>query len=212
MFSPNAVYSLSRQSSALASSNSNGTSPIATQSPDAVLPTTGVLSAAQHLPNGSTNERVSPLIFLSPNAGASTSSRRSSSVSSGRTTPTEMLSTSAAAGKTEKVGNNKSGREKGTYAYSAEEHSALLKLLTSEPNSFNSSESSPERILNGGRSTRTWLRTTTFSWVWFQGLLAPCTAISWNYTVHSSKVLDIFLWYQVPLSALHQFLKETRKQ
>jgi hypothetical protein len=144
MFSPNAVHTLSQKSSASASSNSNGTSPIVTQSPDAVLPTTGVLSAAQQLPSGSTNERVSPLIFLSPNAGASASSHRSSSVSSGRTTPTEMLSTSAAAGKTEKVGNNKSGREKGAYTYSTEEHSALLKLLMCEPNSFNSSESSPE--------------------------------------------------------------------
>jgi hypothetical protein len=56
----------------------------------------------------------------------------------------QLQATSVAAGKTEKAGNNKSGREKGTYAYSAEEHSALLKLLMSEPNSFNSSESSPE--------------------------------------------------------------------
>ena len=144
MFSPNAVSALSRQSSASASSGSNGTSPIVTQSPDAVVPTTGVLSGTQQLPSSKSNDRVSPLIFLSPNAGASVSSHRSSSVSSGRTTPTELLNSSVATSKTEKGGNNKSGREKGAYAYSAEEHSALLKLLMSEPNSFNSSESSPE--------------------------------------------------------------------
>jgi hypothetical protein len=144
MFSPNAVSALTRQSSASASSTSNGSSPIVTQSPDAVVPTTGVLSATQQLSSSNGNDRVSPLIFLSPNAGASVSSRRSSSVSSGRTTPTELLNSSVGTSKTEKGGNNKSGREKVAYAYSAEEHSALLKLLMSEPNSFNSSESSPE--------------------------------------------------------------------
>jgi hypothetical protein len=138
MFSPN-----SQKSSSLAS-NSNGNSPAVASSPDALVATTGVLSVTQQLSSGTTNDRVSPLIFLSPNAGAPASSRRSSSVSSGRTTPTEMLSTSVAAGKTEKACKNKSGREKGTYAYNAEEHSALLKLLMCKPNSFNSSESLPE--------------------------------------------------------------------
>jgi hypothetical protein len=106
MFSPNAVSALSRQSSSLAS-NSNGNSPAVASSPDALVATTGVLSVTQQLSSSTTNDRVSPLIFLSPNAGVSASSHRSSSVSYGRTTPTEMLSTSVAAGKTEKAGNNK---------------------------------------------------------------------------------------------------------
>jgi hypothetical protein len=144
MFSPNAVSALSRQSSTSASSKSNGNSSPVASSSDDLVETTGVLSATQQFSSGKSNDRVFPFIFLSPNAGASVSSRRSSNVSSGRTTPTELLNSSVATSKTEKGGNNKSGREKGAYAYSAEEHSALLKLLMSEPNSFNSSESSPE--------------------------------------------------------------------
>ena len=73
MFSPNAVSALSRQSSSSASKHSNGNSPAVASSPDALVATTGVLSVTQQLSSGTTNDRVSPLIFLSPNAGASAS-------------------------------------------------------------------------------------------------------------------------------------------
>jgi hypothetical protein len=61
MSSPNAVGTLSQQSSSSASSNSIGASPAVAMSPNA----TGVLSVTQQLSSGTTNDRVSPLIFLS---------------------------------------------------------------------------------------------------------------------------------------------------
>jgi hypothetical protein len=91
IFSPNAVTSAqSQQLSSSASSNSIGASPSVALSPNV----TGVLSVTQQLLSSTTTS-----IFISPNAGASASSYRSSFVSSRRTAPSKMLSTSAAASK-----------------------------------------------------------------------------------------------------------------
>ena len=104
-------------------------------------------------------------MFLSPNANANSSatssSRQSSSgsssngrasptdLASGRSTPT-VLQLGTVDDKPEKGNGGETGREKGAVAYSAAEHAALLNLLVQQPDSFNSSESSPEwRIVHG---------------------------------------------------------------
>jgi hypothetical protein len=74
--------------------------------------------------------------------------------------------------------------KKGADAYSAVGHSALLKLLMSEPNSFNSSESSPEwKKVHKDMVESYYLQLGVVP----RGILAPCTAFLLNYTVHSAK-------------------------
>ncbi len=59
------------------------------------------------------------------------------------------------------------------FVYSVTEYAAPLNLLLRGPDSCNSSESSSE----WRKVAERWLRATVISWVWFQGCVAPCTAV-----------------------------------
>jgi hypothetical protein len=74
--------------------------------------------------------------------GSAASSGRSTPVAtSGRNTPVAAMTTVSESGNTESV---KAGRERGAFAYSANEHLALLVALQSTPNSFNVGEGCDE--------------------------------------------------------------------
>jgi hypothetical protein len=74
--------------------------------------------------------------------GSAASSGRSTPVTtSGRNTPVVAMTTVLESGNTESV---KAGRERGAFAYSANEHLALLVALQSTPNSFNVGEGCDE--------------------------------------------------------------------
>jgi len=87
---------------------------------------------------------------------AANSGRSTPVVTSGRTTPTALIGAVSEVGGTNVVNTNiantnvtnnniaKFGREMGSKAYSAEEHRALLSVLQSTPNSFNSGEGCDE--------------------------------------------------------------------
>jgi len=74
--------------------------------------------------------------------GSAVSSGRSTPITtSGRNTPLSALTTVSESGNTESV---KPGRENGAFAYSANEHLALLIVLQATPNSFNVGEGCDE--------------------------------------------------------------------
>jgi hypothetical protein len=119
-FSPDAIGS--------AISRRQSSSPISLTAKNGTGSSSSISSNQQH--------PQSTVVFVPIREVNTDNNSRASTPFSGRDTPVSN-------GNEEKATSQK-GREKGAVAYGAEEHVALLRLVSDDPNSFNSSESSSE--------------------------------------------------------------------
>ena len=140
------------------SSNSTSRSQSTSSHPDVPVPSSSsageeVTSQLFSPPTSNSAAAVTILDVSSMNqfGSAASSGRSSPVVTSGRTTPTALIGAVSEVGGTNVVNTNvannniaKFGRETGSKAYSADEHLALLSVLQSTPNSFNSGEGCDE--------------------------------------------------------------------